>query len=168
MQFIGSLIKERHVSNLIFNSGIVIRYIRNFDANIFFITGITISGLRFYNFDEDRTYAIALVKIHCLCSYFCGGYRAQFWNMYFDATVTKRATFEWKHQYDLEDMDGTLTGVVPTAEGNAHVVAMSPIYDSTMCTISDEWTTGIPFRQNTIKGAICRPGVYFARMGFSR
>ena len=67
-----------------------------------------------------------------------------------------RVYTEWEHQWNLVDVDGTLTGTV----SNAKIVAHSDLYDPSLCQEDVEYFGVVP-------GAVCQPSASFARLAFN-
>ena len=64
-----------------------------------------------------------------------------------------RALIEWEFMFNLEDVDGTLTGLVPEGPRRARVLAASDLYPSDVCVESELFSTGGPHN-----GVICNIG----------
>ena len=77
--------------------------------------GFQAENIIFINFNKqmcgDRvSAAIGTVKIICTCRYLCGGYKYKFRQIHWK-NCDQKFLFEWEHQAELMDEDGTLTGV---------------------------------------------------------
>ncbi|CAD5115663.1 DgyrCDS4618 [Dimorphilus gyrociliatus] len=80
-----------------------------------FDNGLLIDGVKFINFDGEKNglktcSALGTVKIICVCSELCAGFNYKFKRVEWHSCIS-RADFEWEHQAEFEDIDGTLTGL---------------------------------------------------------
>ncbi|CAD5116834.1 DgyrCDS5681 [Dimorphilus gyrociliatus] len=108
-----------------------------------FGSGLLIDGLKFVNFDGEQVFshtcsAIGTVKITCTCTKLCSGYDYQFKNVKWVNSI-KKAFFEWEHQAELTDLDGSLTGT-----NNAKAIAKSNLMPSSKCSDSPEFSVNFP------------------------
>nr|DBA24045.1 TPA: hypothetical protein GDO54_011748 [Pyxicephalus adspersus] len=116
--------------------------------------GLTVSSVKFMNFDRPNCAAIAVTTVVGLCGDKCGGWSAKFNGIkYFN--VPNKAGFRWEHEVVLIDMDGTLTG-----KTGAKVVPASGLLDPSQCSQSREWSAGFP-------GYVCNSTVSFHRLAFN-
>ncbi|XP_077349351.1 fibrocystin-L [Lithobates pipiens] len=119
-----------------------------------FAEGLTVSSVKFMNFDRPNCAAIAVTSIAGLCSDRCGGWSARFNGIqYFN--VPNKAGFRWEHEVVLTDMDGTLTG-----KTGAKVVPASGLLDPSQCSQRSDWSAGFP-------GFVCNSTVSFHRLAFN-
>ncbi|XP_040289774.1 fibrocystin-L-like [Bufo bufo] len=119
-----------------------------------FDEGLTVSSVKFINFDRSNCAAIAVTSITGLCSDRCGGWSAKFNGIqYFNSP--KKAGFRWEHEVVLIDTDGTLTG-----KTGAKVVPGSGLLDPSQCSQSSDWSAGFP-------GYICNASTSFHRLAFN-
>ncbi|XP_018426208.1 PREDICTED: fibrocystin-L [Nanorana parkeri] len=119
-----------------------------------FDEGLTVSSVKFMNFDRPNCAAIAVTTVVGLCGDRCGGWSAKFNGIqYFNAP--NKAGFRWEHEVVLIDMDGTLTG-----KTGAKVVPASGLLDPSECSQSSEWSVGF-------SGYICNSTVSFHRLAFN-
>ena len=102
-------------------------------------SGVLYSGITFVNFDGEKNgdhicSGIGTVQISCTCSVLCAGFNYKFKNIqWFNST--KKAYWEWEHQAELEDLDGTLTG----RGAGARAMAKSNLFPPE-CVDDDEWS----------------------------
>ena len=126
--------------------------------------GLFINGICFDRFDGERngitSSAIGLVKITCVCSQNCGAYKYRFSNVIWASRTQHKAYPEWPFMWQLEDVDGSLTGMRPVNGHYAHMVSMTPLYNSAKCRVSPEWS--VHENEIDVDGALCEPGVDFA------
>ncbi|XP_040210574.1 fibrocystin-L-like [Rana temporaria] len=119
-----------------------------------FDEGLTVSSVKFMNFDRPNCAAIAVTSIAGVCIDRCGGWNARFNGIqYFN--VPNKAGFRWEHEVVLTDMDGTLTG-----KTGAKVVPASGLLDPTQCSQHSDWSAGFP-------GFVCNSTVSFHRLAFN-
>ncbi|XP_075681934.1 fibrocystin-L [Rhinoderma darwinii] len=119
-----------------------------------FDEGLTVSSVKFMNFDRPNCAAIAVTTVVGLCSDRCGGWSAKFNGIqYFNSP--NKAGFRWEHEVVLIDTDGTLTGNI-----GAKVVPGSGLLDPSQCSQSSEWSAGFP-------GYICNSSISFHRLAFN-
>ncbi|KAM5157489.1 fibrocystin-L [Mantella aurantiaca] len=119
-----------------------------------FDEGLTVSSVKFMNFDRPNCAAIAVTTVVGLCSDRCGGWSAKFDGIqYFN--VPNKAGFRWEHEVVLIDMDGTLTG-----KTGGKVVPSSGLLDPSQCSQSSDWSSGFP-------GSICNSTISFHRLAFN-
>ncbi|KAI8520672.1 Fibrocystin-L [Branchiostoma belcheri] len=116
---------------------------------------LTVSGLKFVNFDQPSCVAIAITTIDGTCGDWCGGFTYKFDNTLWNNSPSKGA-FRWVHHGVYYDTDGTLTGtanskIVPTND------ALPP-----ECTASAEFST----RPSSHPASICPTGVDFVRFAW--
>lgn len=83
--------------------------------------GLIVSGVSFYNFDQNSCQAFTYTKIDGTCSLYCGGFTYHFKNIAYDAASSShRVRFDWLHEGVMVDLDGTFSGqaagssIVPT------------------------------------------------------
>ncbi|XP_075128051.1 fibrocystin-L-like [Leptodactylus fuscus] len=119
-----------------------------------FDEGLTVSSVKFMNFDRPNCAAIGVTSITGLCTYRCGGWSARFNGIQFFNSPNK-AGFRWEHEVVLIDTDGTLTGKV-----GGKVVPKSGLLDPSQCSQSSDWSAGFP-------GSVCNASVSFHRLAFS-
>ncbi|XP_054983665.1 fibrocystin-L [Sorex araneus] len=120
-----------------------------------FSEGLTVSSVRFMNFDRPGCVALGVTSITGVCNERCGGWSAKFVNIqYFHAP--NKAGFRWEHEVVLIDTDGSLTG----HKGHT-VIPYSPLLDPSHCTQEAEWSIGFP-------GAVCDASVSFHRLAFNK
>ncbi|XP_040210792.1 fibrocystin-L-like [Rana temporaria] len=119
-----------------------------------FDEGLTVSSVKFMNFDRPNCAAIAVTSITGVCGDRCGGWSARFNGIeYFN--VPNKAGFRWEHEVVLTDMDGTLTG-----QTGAKVVPASGLLDPSQCSQHSDWSAGFP-------GFVCNSTVSFHRLAFN-
>ena len=133
--------------------------------------GLIIDGVCFDRYDgiknDDITStAIGMVEITCVCSEFCGSHKYRFSDVTWGRTTTQKAYTKWHSMWDLEDYDGTLTGVAPRNGKYANVIAMSSLYNPSQCTVSPEWS--VHEKDIEQDGAVCEPGPMFAGFAFNQ
>ena len=122
--------------------------------------GLLFNGITFVNFDGEKNgghtcSGIGTVKISCTCSIYCAGYNYKFRNIEW-LNSTKKAFWEWEHQAELEDLDGTLTG----HGAGARAMSKSNLFPP-QCFVSDEWSPNFG-------GMICPGGsVDVVRLSFN-
>nr|XP_045000409.1 fibrocystin-L [Jaculus jaculus] len=120
-----------------------------------FSQGLTISSVRFMNFDRHGCVALGVTSITGVCNDRCGGWSAKFVDIQYFHTPNK-AGFRWEHEVVLIDIDGSLTG------HKAHtVVPHSSLLDPSHCTQQAEWSIGFP-------GSVCDASVSFHRLAFNK
>ena len=129
--------------------------------------GLLVHGICFDRFTNN--FAIGLVKITCVCGNNCGAFKYRFFNVVWTSRTTQYAFPEWPHMWQLEDGDGSLTGVRPVDGHYAHVVAMTPLYNRDRCQVQAKWGVNqmigeIMYR---VPAAVCEPGVDFAEFAFN-
>ena len=110
--------------------------------------GLLYDGITFVNFDGERNgnhicSGIGTVKIVCICHVLCAGYNYKFKNIKW-LNSSKKAFWEWEHQAELEDLDGTLTG----RGAGARAMAKSNLFPS-QCVKETEWSPNM-------EGMVCR------------
>ncbi|XP_056378584.1 fibrocystin-L-like [Hyla sarda] len=119
-----------------------------------FDEGLTVSSVKFINFDRPNCAAIAVTSIAGLCTDRCGGWSAKFNGIqYFNSP--NKAGFRWEHEVVLIDTDGTLTGNI-----GAKVVPKSGLLDPSQCSQGSDWSVGFP-------GYICNSSISFHRLAFN-
>ncbi|XP_056378576.1 fibrocystin-L-like isoform X2 [Hyla sarda] len=119
-----------------------------------FDEGLTVSSVKFMNFDRPNCAAIAVTSIAGLCTDRCGGWSAKFNGIqYFNSP--NKAGFRWEHEVVLIDTDGTLTGKI-----GAKVVPGSGLLDPSQCSQGSDWSAGFP-------GYICNSSISFHRLAFN-
>ena len=122
--------------------------------------GLLFNGITFVNFDGEKNgghmcSGIGTVKIVCTCNEQCAGYNYKFRNIEW-LNSTKKAFWEWEHQAELEDLDGTLTGY----GAGARAMSKSNLFPP-QCFVSDEWSPNFG-------GMICPGGsVDVVRLSFN-
>ena len=110
-----------------------------------FSNGLLINNTHFHNFESglknehDICAAIGTVKIICTCTTLCSGYNYKFSNIHWHNSVVK-TNFEWENQAELEDLDGSLTGLGDGAGAGARVFAASPLLPSE-CVVSIRYSS---------------------------
>ncbi|XP_036904303.1 fibrocystin-L isoform X2 [Sturnira hondurensis] len=120
-----------------------------------FSEGLTVSSVRFMNFDRPSCVALGVTSITGVCNERCGGWSAKFVGIqYFHAP--NKAGFRWEHEVVLIDLDGSLTG----HKGHT-VIPHSPLLDPSHCTQEAEWSVGFP-------GSICDTSVSFHRLALNK
>ncbi|KAM3928399.1 fibrocystin-L-like [Leptodactylus fuscus] len=119
-----------------------------------FDEGLTVSSVKFMNFDRPNCAAIGVTSITGLCSDRCGGWSAEFEGIKFFNSPNKSG-FRWEHEVVLIDTDGTLTGKV-----GGKVVPQSGLLDPSQCSQSNDWSAGFP-------GYVCNASVSFHRLAFN-
>ena len=102
-------------------------------------SGVLYSGITFVNFDGEKNgdhicSGIGTVQISCTCSVLCAGFNYKFKNIKWHNS-NKKAYWEWEHQAELEDLDGTLTG----RGAGARAMAKSNLFPPE-CVDDDEWS----------------------------
>ncbi|XP_045717230.1 fibrocystin-L [Phyllostomus hastatus] len=120
-----------------------------------FSEGLTVSSVRFMNFDRPSCVALGVTSITGVCNERCGGWSAKFVDIQYFHTPNK-AGFRWEHEVVLIDVDGSLTG----HKGHT-VIPHSPLLDPSHCTQEAEWSVGFP-------GSICDASVSFHRLAFNK
>ncbi|XP_073535878.1 fibrocystin-L [Phyllobates terribilis] len=119
-----------------------------------FDEGLTVSSVKFMNFDRPNCAAIAVTTVIGLCGDRCGGWSAKFDGIqYFNSP--NKAGFRWEHEVVLIDTDGTLTGKI-----GGKVVPGSGLLDPSQCSKSSEWSAGFP-------GYVCNSSISFHRLAFN-
>ncbi|XP_063307204.1 fibrocystin-L-like [Pelobates fuscus] len=119
-----------------------------------FDEGLTVSSVKFMNFDRPNCAAIGVTSITGLCSDRCGGWSAKFGGIqYFNSP--NKAGFRWEHEVVLIDTDSTLAGAT-----GCKVVPKSKLLDPSQCSQRDEWSVGFP-------GYVCNSTVSFHRLAFN-
>eukprot|EP00062_Callorhinchus_milii_P017054 gi/632969110/ref/XP_007900907.1/ PREDICTED: LOW QUALITY PROTEIN: fibrocystin-L [Callorhinchus milii] len=116
--------------------------------------GLTVSSVKFVNFDRPSCAGIGVASITGFCSNKCGGWSARFSDIHY-LNTTNKAAFRWEHEVVLHDLDGSLTG-----HTNYKVVPKSFLYDPARCHPSTEWSTGYP-------GLLCDSTIRFHRLAFN-
>ncbi|KAM3929151.1 fibrocystin-L-like [Leptodactylus fuscus] len=119
-----------------------------------FDEGLTVSSVKFMNFNRPNCAAIGVTSITGLCTYRCGGWSARFNGIQFFNSPNK-AGFRWEHEVVLMDTDGTLTGKV-----GGKVVPKSALLDPSQCSQSSDFSAGFP-------GSVCNASVSFHRLAFN-
>ena len=102
-------------------------------------SGVLYSGITFVNFDGEKNgdhtcSGIGTVQISCTCSVLCAGFNYKFENIKW-LNSNKKAYWEWEHQAELEDLDGTLTG----RGAGARAMAKSNLFPP-QCVDDEEWS----------------------------
>ncbi|KAM4704928.1 fibrocystin-L [Rhinophrynus dorsalis] len=118
-----------------------------------FDEGLTVSSVKFMNFDRPACAAIGVTTIAGVCMDRCGGWSAKFDGIQYFSSPNK-AGFRWEHEVVLIDTDGTLTGKM----GNK-VVPQSGLLDPSQCSQNKDWSIGFP-------GHVCNSTVSFHRLAF--
>ena len=122
--------------------------------------GLLFDNIKFVNFDGEQNgdhtcSGIGTVKIVCTCSVQCAGFNYKFKNIEW-INSAKKAFWEWEHQAELEDLDGTLTG----QGAGARAMPKSDLFPP-QCVDSDDWSTNFG-------GMVCPGGsVDMVRMSFN-
>ncbi|XP_068094022.1 fibrocystin-L-like isoform X1 [Hyperolius riggenbachi] len=119
-----------------------------------FDEGLTVSSIKFMNFDRPNCAAIAVTSIVGLCVDRCGGWSARFGGIQF-FNAPNKAGFRWEHEVVLIDTDGSLTGHI-----GAKVVPASGLLDPSQCSQQSDWSAGFP-------GYVCNSSVSFHRLAFN-
>uniref|UniRef100_A0A8C5WI58 Fibrocystin-L n=1 Tax=Leptobrachium leishanense TaxID=445787 RepID=A0A8C5WI58_9ANUR len=119
-----------------------------------FDEGLTVSSVKFMNFDRPNCAAIGVTSVTGLCSDRCGGWSAKFDGIQYFNTPNK-AGFRWEHEVVLIDTDGTLAG-----GAGYKVVPESGLLDPSQCSKAQNWSIGFP-------GHVCQPAVTFHRLAFN-
>ncbi|XP_042639560.1 fibrocystin-L [Orycteropus afer afer] len=120
-----------------------------------FSAGLTVSSVRFMNFDRPSCVALGVTSITGVCNDRCGGWSAKFVDIQYFNTPNK-AGFRWEHEMVLIDVDGSLTG----HKGHT-VIPHSSLLDPSHCTQEPEWSIGFP-------GSVCDASVSFHRLAFNK
>ncbi|XP_069815730.1 fibrocystin-L-like [Dendropsophus ebraccatus] len=116
--------------------------------------GLTVSSVKFMNFDRPNCAAIAVTSVADICAEGCGGWSAKFNGIqYFNSP--NKAGFRWEHEVVLIDTDGTLTGKI-----GGKVIPASGLLDPSQCSQSSDWSVGFP-------GSVCNSSISFHRLAFS-
>ncbi|XP_068094025.1 fibrocystin-L-like [Hyperolius riggenbachi] len=110
--------------------------------------GLTVSSIKFMNFDRPNCVATAVVG---LCYDRCGAWSVRFDGIQFFNTSNK-GSFRRENEIVFIDMDGTLTG-----QTGGKVVPYSGLLDPSQCSRSREWSYGYP-------GYVCNSTVSFHRL----
>ena len=125
-------------------------------------TGFKVDNVDFINFDGDEgrnSACIGNVMIPDIFSVHCAGHNSKFSNVTFINSPFK-AKIESEFEFELEDVDGSLTGTVP----GSRVVAASNLLPPDRCTVHPDWSHGL-------EGLICTPAngkpVDFIRFAFN-
>ncbi|XP_069813288.1 fibrocystin-L-like isoform X2 [Dendropsophus ebraccatus] len=119
-----------------------------------FDEGLTVSSVKFMNFDRPNCSAIAVASIAWLCTDRCGGWSVKFNGIqYFNSP--NKAGFRWEHEVVLIDTDGTLTGKI-----GGKVIPASGLLDPSQCSQSSDWSAGFP-------GYVCNSSISFHRLAFN-
>ncbi|KAM4026998.1 fibrocystin-L isoform 2-T2 [Anomaloglossus baeobatrachus] len=119
-----------------------------------FDEGLSVSSVKFMNFDRPNCAAIAVTTVIGLCGDRCGGWSAKFNGIqYFNSP--NKVGFRWEHEVVLIDTDGTLTGQI-----GGKVVPASGLLDPSQCSQSSDWSAGFP-------GYVCNSSISFHRLAFN-
>lgn len=126
-----------------------------------FANGLLINGVKFINFDGKKNghktcSSLGTVKITCVCSQLCAGYNYKFKGVEWYKSI-HRADWEWEHQGEFEDIDGSLTGLGP----GSRAMAASDLFSKLICSVDNKWSSNL-------QGMICRPGVDVLRFTFNQ
>ncbi|XP_035685638.1 fibrocystin-L-like [Branchiostoma floridae] len=115
---------------------------------------LTISGVKFINFDQDGSAAFRLTSIHCICETYCDGFQYKVEGVEYDNTPNK-AGFRWEHEGWIEDIDGSVTGTV-----GGKVLPSS-------ATLPPSCTDDADFSKGGYPGSVCTdPDLSFHRFAF--
>ncbi|CAO2602354.1 Pkhd1l1 [Lemmus lemmus] len=120
-----------------------------------FSQGLTVSSVRFMNFDRRDCVALGITTITGVCNDRCGGWSTKFVDIQYFHTPNK-AGFRWEHEAVLIDLDGSLTG----HRGHT-VIPHSSLLDPSHCTQEAAWSIGFP-------GSVCDASVSFHRVAFNK
>ncbi|XP_067833370.1 fibrocystin-L-like [Heptranchias perlo] len=149
----GALIENATIVGHVAELGLGSDYCTRRGIVLPFDDGLTLSSVRFVNFDRPSCAALGLTSITGHCTDRCGGWSARFSRIQYFDTVNK-AAFRWEHEAVLLDLDGSLTG-----HHDYKVVPQSPLMDPARCHQSAEWSRGYP-------GVLCDSTVTFHRLAF--
>ncbi|OCT77100.1 fibrocystin-L [Xenopus laevis] len=150
----GALIKNTKIVGHVDELGLGSDYCTAKGIILPFDEGLTVSSVKFMNFDRPGCASIGITSIAGLCIDRCGGWSAKFDGIqYFNSP--NKAGFRWEHEVVLIDMDGTLTGNI----GNK-VVPESGLLDPSQCSKSKDWSVGF-------NGYVCNSTVRFHRLAFN-
>ncbi|CAH1226877.1 PKHD1L1 [Branchiostoma lanceolatum] len=116
---------------------------------------LTISGLKFVNFNQPSCVAIGITSIDGTCGEWCGGFTYKFDNILW-GNSPNRGLFRWVHDGVYYDTDGSLTGTA-----NAKIVPTNDALPPE-CTASPEFST----KPNSHPASLCPPGVDFVRFAW--
>uniref|UniRef100_A0A8C5N9V4 Fibrocystin-L-like n=1 Tax=Gouania willdenowi TaxID=441366 RepID=A0A8C5N9V4_GOUWI len=119
-----------------------------------FDDGMSVLNTTFIHFNHSSCAAIGVTGIDGTCVDRCGGWSSRFSGIRFLNSPNK-AGFRWEHEVQLQDLDGSLTGI-----SGGTVVPMSSLLDPTHCAEGGEWSVGFP-------GAVCDETVAFHRLSFN-
>uniref|UniRef100_UPI00398F2CC2 PKHD1 like 1, tandem duplicate 1 n=1 Tax=Pristiophorus japonicus TaxID=55135 RepID=UPI00398F2CC2 len=149
----GALIKNATIVGHVEGLGLSSDYCTRRGIMLPFGEGLTVSSVRFVNFDRESCAALGLTSDTGVCTDRCGGWSVRFSGVqYFDAA--NKAAFRWEHEVVLHDLDGSLTG-----NSDYKVVPQSSLLDPARCQQSTEWSQGYP-------GVVCDSTVNFHRLAF--
>ncbi|XP_078395885.1 PKHD1 like 1, tandem duplicate 1 [Cetorhinus maximus] len=150
----GALIKNATIVGHIEGLGFSSAYCTSKGIALPLSEGLTLSSVRFVNFDQPKCTALGMATLHGVHSAQAGGWNVRFSGIEY-VNATNRAAFHSEHQVVLHDLDGSLTG----NPGNK-VVPHSSILDPARCHQSAEWSHGYP-------GVICDSTVTIHRLVIS-
>ncbi|KAG8441692.1 hypothetical protein GDO86_010757 [Hymenochirus boettgeri] len=151
---IGALIKNAKIVGHVDELGLGAGYCTAKGIVLPFDEGLTVSSVKFMNFDRPSCASIGVTSIDGLCVDRCGGWSAKFEGVQYYNSPNK-AGFRWEHEVVLIDMDGTLTGTI----GNK-VVPGSGLLDPSQCSVKNDWSVGFP-------GFVCNATTRFQRLAFN-
>ncbi|XP_053322520.1 fibrocystin-L [Spea bombifrons] len=150
----GALIKNAIIVGHVDELGLGSNYCTSRGVVLPFDEGLTVSSVKFMNFDRPSCAAIGVTTVIGLCADRCGGWSARFGGIqYF--TCPNKAGFRWEHEVVLIDTDGTLAGTP-----GYKVVPESGLLDPLQCRKGKDWSVGFP-------GYICNATVSFHRLAFN-
>ena len=125
-----------------------------------FDEGLLVDGITFVNFNETNSAAIGLVKVVCVCGKICGGWMYKFKRVKWYNSPMK-AAIEWEFQFELDDVDGSLSG---TGKPSSRVLPSSALLPRDQC--ADD-PAGTGFSAWSYNGTVCQPGVDVVRFSFN-
>nr|XP_014351910.1 PREDICTED: fibrocystin-L [Latimeria chalumnae] len=150
----GAMIKDAKIVGHIDELGLSSTYCTSRGIILPFNEGLTVSSVKFMNFDRSVCAAVGVTSIAGHCMDRCGGWSAKFDGVqYFNSS--NKASFRWEHEVVLIDADGSLTG-----NADYKVVPSSSLLDPSHCIQKTEWSVGFP-------GFICDSTVGFHRLAFN-
>ncbi|KAG9478621.1 hypothetical protein GDO78_012332 [Eleutherodactylus coqui] len=151
----GAVIKNAIIVGHLDELGLGSKYCTARGIALPFDEGLTVSSVKFMNFNRSNCVAIAVTTVVGLCEDRCGGWSVKFNGIqYFNSP--NKAGFRWEHEVVLIDTDGMLTGNI-----GAKVVPGSGLLDPSQCRLSSEWSVGFP-------GYVCNSSISFHRLAFNK
>ncbi|KAM8966821.1 LOW QUALITY PROTEIN: fibrocystin-L [Pelodytes ibericus] len=153
----GAVIKNSVIVGHVDELGLGSNYCTARGVVLPFDEGLTLSSVKFMNFDRPNCAAVGVTSIVGVCMDRCGGWSAKFDGIQYFKSPNK-AGFRWEHEVVLIDTDGTLTGNISFP--GSKVVPKSGLLDPSQCSRADDWSVGFP-------GYVCNSTVSFHRVAFN-